>query len=140
MKKNDKGAVIGIWAIEKQLWCQNCFPEFYWWPIWLSCTLAQLYIHLTHISWKSFFLELPWLCFSDSFPYRIIPSLPHSLLFSLPSAPWILVFSYYYIWSSSLGTPDSQDMDYHMLLTPEFMFPFHVTKSCQFYLKMIPRI
>lgn len=140
-KRHSKGAIIQIWAIVKYLQCQNYFVKFYWWTIWLSCTLAQLCIHLTHSSWQSLLPELPWLCFSTSFPFLIILSRPHSLAFSLPSTPWILVFSGHHVWPSSQLSLDSLRCELcYMLFILKSMFLFHITKTCQFYLKMIPRV
>lgn len=74
-----------------------------------------------------FHLKSLFLCF--------IPSL---FVFLLPLGYWY--FQVYIPGSSSLLTLDSQDLDYNMLITPKFMFQFHAVNSCQFYLKMLPRI
>ena len=110
-----------------------------WRSIWLFCTVAQLYTHLTHAFWmKSFLPELPlvllfWFLFIShhSFIASTLGFLSSfcplyiSILFpmSLPSLVTSKIWAMYY---------------WYMLFTLKFVLLFHIIKTCWFYFKMIP--
>lgn len=98
-------------------------------------SFSKLSIQLTPTSQQSFLPELTWL-FAIS--YHFFPASCFDLLFSFhPLNIHILKLSHLF---SSLLTLDSQYLGHYMLFTLKFMFPFHITKTCHFFLTMILRI